>query len=159
VRKEHEYARSLGGKRLITLTLSSAWEAQQGAIGMLLKSATVFLSYAAAHRDRVRPFADLLSDRDFAVWTDLQLQVGQISAIQQVKGGGRSPANASRAGGNVGGLSVVSAGVIILQVPVGTERKLWCFGVGILGRKTGSRTSSAAGNFFKARPDNPGQPG
>ncbi len=77
VQEEHEYVRSLFGKRVTTVALGAAWEEQLAAIDTMLKLATVFLSYAHIDRGRVLPFADLLADHDIAVWTDLQLQAGQ----------------------------------------------------------------------------------
>ncbi len=77
VHEEHEYVRSLAGKRVATITLAAAWEKQLATIDTMLKLTTAFLSYAHIDRDRVLPFADLLADYDMAVWTDLQLQTGQ----------------------------------------------------------------------------------
>jgi hypothetical protein len=78
VQEEHEYARSLIGKRVTTIALADAWERQMLAIDGMLKLATAFLTYTHSDRDRVRPFAELLAGHDLSVWTDLQVQAGQF---------------------------------------------------------------------------------
>lgn len=67
VLEEHEYVRSLPGKRVTTVTLDAAWEEQLAAMDTMLKLATAFLSYAHIDRDRVLPFADVLAQHDIAV--------------------------------------------------------------------------------------------
>lgn len=77
VKEEHEYVRSLTGKRVTTIELASHWHYQVNALDEMLKTATVFLSYVRADWKKVEPYATFLADADFAVWTDTQLQAPQ----------------------------------------------------------------------------------
>lgn len=77
VQDEHEYVRQLIGKQVVTIPPEAEWNVQLAAIDYMLTRATAFLSYAHTDRDRVAPFADLLSSHDLTVWNDFLLSVGQ----------------------------------------------------------------------------------